>query len=224
MKFLEKEKAVVLRKDGVSICDISKRLGVSKGTVSVWVRNVDMTKEQKEALNKIKMNNLSKGTYKNSEKYRLLRLEYQKEGREKAKNNDPDHKAMCMLYWAEGSKCKNSCRICNCDPNLLVLFLNFLRKFFAIEDKTVCLTVKIHRNHILPIKEIEGYWIKTLKVPSLCLRTGFIDNRVSVKESVRKNKIHYGVCEININKTSIVQHIFGAIQEYGNFTNEKWLG
>jgi transposase len=43
MKALEKNKAISLRRQGHSIKDISKELGVAKSSVSLWVRNVELT-------------------------------------------------------------------------------------------------------------------------------------------------------------------------------------
>jgi hypothetical protein len=39
----------------------------------------------------------------------------------------------------------------------------------------------------------------------------------------RHNRLEKGVCSIRIQSTRLVQHIFGAIQEYGGFVNEEWL-
>ena len=49
----EKSKAIELRKNGVSIKQISKILGVSKSSVSVWVREVVLTDKQEEKLDRV---------------------------------------------------------------------------------------------------------------------------------------------------------------------------
>lgn len=50
-KKLEREKSIQLRQEGLSLLDISKQLGVCKGSVSIWVRgirnNVVPTKEER---------------------------------------------------------------------------------------------------------------------------------------------------------------------------------
>ena len=38
-----------------------------------------------------------------------------------------------------------------------------------------------------------------------------------------EKKIVYGVCSISVERTDIVQEIYGAIQAYGNFENKNWL-
>jgi len=41
---------------------------------------------------------------------------------------------------------------------------------------------------------------------------------------MRRNKLPYGVCSIRVRRsTRIVQHIYGAIQEYAGFDEPRWL-
>ena len=49
-KLDEKERAIKLRKDGWSVRKIAETLDVSRGSVSLWVRDVELTKKQKEQL------------------------------------------------------------------------------------------------------------------------------------------------------------------------------
>jgi len=46
----EQEKAVQLRRDGMSVNKIAKTLGVAKSSVSLWVRKVALTEEQRKKL------------------------------------------------------------------------------------------------------------------------------------------------------------------------------
>jgi hypothetical protein len=38
-----------------------------------------------------------------------------------------------------------------------------------------------------------------------------------------RNKLPYGVCTLRVHSTWMVQHIYGAIQEYGGFDEPAWL-
>lgn len=38
-----------------------------------------------------------------------------------------------------------------------------------------------------------------------------------------KNKLPYGVCTLRSHNTWMLQHIYGAIQEYGSFEEPAWL-
>lgn len=52
MKLMEKEAARTLRKEGYSINQIVETLNFSKASVSVWVRDIMLTKEQKNRLSR----------------------------------------------------------------------------------------------------------------------------------------------------------------------------
>jgi transposase len=48
--FEKKMQATALRREGLSIVDIARRLSVAKSSVSVWCRDINLTTKQKERL------------------------------------------------------------------------------------------------------------------------------------------------------------------------------
>lgn len=218
MKKQKKEEAILLRKNGISINKIAKQIGVSLSSVSLWVKDVILSEEQRK---KLHYDNSLKASSIMSEKYRLKRLEFQSEGRKKSKENNSDHKALCMLYWGEGNKQKNVCGFTNSDVHMIKYFLFLLRKNFDIKDNEISISIKTHVNNGLSKEEIEGFWIKELNLPLSCLRKTTIDYRI--KNVNNFSRLYYGVCTLRICRTDVVQHIFGAIQEYVGFNNERWL-
>ena len=50
MKFKEKVKAIQLRKSGYGYNEILKEIGVSKSTLSLWLRDIKLTDNQKKKL------------------------------------------------------------------------------------------------------------------------------------------------------------------------------
>ena len=52
----EKETAVALRKKGLSYNEILKRIPVAKSSLSLWLRDLPLTKDEKRILNDV--NNL----------------------------------------------------------------------------------------------------------------------------------------------------------------------
>ncbi|MDD3728951.1 MAG: hypothetical protein PHH50_01355 [Candidatus Pacebacteria bacterium] len=49
-KIKEKEKAIKLRKKGLSYNDILKEIPVAKSTLSLWLRDVGLSKRQRQKL------------------------------------------------------------------------------------------------------------------------------------------------------------------------------
>ena len=234
MKAKERQEARKLRReDGLSIRVISERLGVSKSSVSQWVRDVELTDEQNQKLYNMNpaYNDALRGRNgsKVRDKYKKIRQGYQDQGRAYVRywcgNPELDYIAGCMLYWGEGSKGKNVVQMSNSDAVLLRLFVDFLREFFGVDDEKFSLHVSCYTTNGLTVGEIEKYWLEQLALPSSVLRKPNVNNhpKSSQQKSVKTKLIH-GICSVKFHSTEIVQQIFGSIQEFVGFENEKWLG
>ncbi len=128
-----------------------------------------------------------------------------------------------MLYWAEGSKNRNVAQFCNSDPAMIAFFLEFLRRYFSVPDQKVRLQCNLHADEPREVHAIEAFWIRRLGLPQTCL-TKSIVNRVSrSSKGLRTKTLPYGTCRLTVHDTAVVQHIYGAIQEYAGFEREEWL-
>lgn len=211
MKFNKQIEAKKLRIKGKSINEIAKQLDVSKGSVSAWVKNVPLTVEQINYLHSYKEKNHK---YNNEKKQNAknLRTQYQEFGKIRARQNDLLHCMGCMLYWAEGTKDKNTVSFTNSDVNMLKLFISFMKKEFGICSDNIVLTVNCYLTCANDVKKIMDYWIKELDI------VGCKTTKPTIK--LTNNPIqNFGVCRISIHNTKIVQHIYGAIQQYAGFNN-----
>lgn len=219
MKPDEKKKAIELRKLGHSLNDIANEVGVSKSTVSLWVRDLVLTKEQLLLLHGHRIAAHIKGRIHWSNLNRRKRAAWQKEGRNQAKKGEWLHAAGCMLYWGEGTKSCNS----NCDMDMHKLFLKFLFTFFDVSIDEIKINCSCYLSENIEVSEIENYWLTNLSLTSNNLLKTTINTPPISSKQYHVNKLKYGVLRIQVHRTDIIQHIFGAIQEYGNFTNLKWL-
>jgi transcriptional regulator with XRE-family HTH domain len=105
VKTAERELARRLRREeGASIKEIARRTGAAQSSISRWVRDIELTEDQREALRIAAYNGHVKGRTMNSKLRREARAIAQEEGRMLASNGDPLFVAGCMLYWAEGEK------------------------------------------------------------------------------------------------------------------------
>ena len=221
MKVEEKQKSREMRKQGYSINKISKILEVSKGSVSVWTRDILLTDEQIKSLKHFSREE----NHTQSESARKKRYQWQIEGREKAKEKNWLHSVGCMLYWAEGAKLnnKNSVNFVNSDPQMLKLYIKFLNKCFDISNDNIKWTINCYTNNGINIDEIKKYWIDELKLNENNLGKIQI-NKISKNSKRKRNTLKYGTVKLIINNTKIIQHIYGAIQEYGKFERKEYLG
>lgn len=160
-----------------------------------------------------------------AERWREKRREYQQEGRRHARDGDPLHQAGCMLYWAEGTKSRNVAEIANSDVHLLRFFRRFLTECFAVGPDDLVLHLHLYTGNGLSLRAVESHWLEALELPRSCLRKHRINARPASSRSRRANKLPHGVCQLRVlRSTRLVQHIYGAIQEYGGFDDPASLG
>jgi transcriptional regulator with XRE-family HTH domain len=226
MKPEQRLKTRELRQQGLSIKTIAKIVGVSSGSVSKWTRDIELSPEQVKTLEQQNpaINGQMLGAKARSDNARATRLSFQEEGKIKAKEGNKLHQSGCMLYWGEGNKSKNSCGLVNSDVNVLKLYIRFLRECFNVNNNDIIIKMNCYTNNGLSFNQIEDYWLKELDLDRSSLRKGQENNKPrSVTNAVRHNKLPYGMCTVLVHSTHIVQHIFGAIQEYGGFNNNYML-
>ena len=111
--------------------------------------------------------------------------------------------------------------IANTDPDLLLFFKNFLLSFFDVDENRIRINVNCYLSDGLSKFDIEKYWLTKLGLSIQSLRKGTY--KVAKNKSIRKNKHKYGVCSLRVDDTSLVQRIFGSIQEYMGFFKPEWL-
>jgi transposase-like protein len=98
MKTAERKIARELRRQqGLSIKTLARMLGVSVSSVSVWVRDIELTAAQREALRPCAVAAGAANAARARERHRKA----QHRGREAARRAQPLHTAGCMLIWAD---------------------------------------------------------------------------------------------------------------------------
>lgn len=217
----KRKKARVLRQEGWAIKAISKEIDIRRDTVSKWCRGIELIPEQVNVLAEdnprwLGGHNAAQQTKKDALKQRLA---YQEVGRERARNGSDLHLLACMLYWGEGAKSRNHLQFVNTDHNMLKLFMRFLLLEFELEDKDFYLNIMHHTTDEAEIERIEHFWRDCLNLSSDC----GVNMQLKKGTNSRKARYENGICSISVNNTEILQHIFGAIQEYIGFDNPEWV-
>ena len=213
MKLIEKQKAILLRKKGKSIKEISRLVRVSKASVSIWVRNIILTRDQKTLLK-------SKGfTTDVIEKRRASRLKNEHIKRsiiiDEAKKDFSkvslrDLKLIgAMLYWAEGGKTRlNMVRIANSDPEIILVMMNFFRKICDVPEKKF--RGHIHTHSPGNVKKSEKFWSGISGIP----RSQFFKTytKPSIASKDKRHSLPYGTFDIYVCDTRLFLKIKGWTQ------------
>jgi AcrR family transcriptional regulator len=226
VKTRERELARYLRREeGAAINEIARRVGVSKSSVSLWVRDIELTEEQRQTLleRNPAYNRQHSGWTKLAERRRVERIAYQEDGRLRARRRDPGFVAGCMLYWAEGAKERNQLQFSNSDPVMARFFVYFLKRHFGLRGDEIRITCQLYADHLEKQVEIEQHWLDTLGLPRESLRKSVVNVYSKYSKRKRVGNLPFGTCRVVVSKTWVIQTIFGAIQELGGFTREAWL-
>jgi hypothetical protein len=214
-----------LRLAGVPYKRIAAALTISPATALAWTRDIELTPEQ-EARNRRVPHNpeaLRKRAAACAATCRARRAEFQQQGRRRARDGDLLHQAGCMLYWAEGSKSRNSAKFANSDPQMTLLYRRFLTDAVGVDRGEIRLSINAYTNNGLSIEEIERFWLELLDLPRASVRKHTLNHMPTSSSGRAKTRLPYGVCFLIVDRTWVVQHIYGAIQEYAGFDEPRWL-
>ena len=212
----------------MAIKRIAARLGVSPASVLCWTNDIELTPEQHERNIRGPHGPQSRDVVRKrtdgiKRAGRVRRARYQQGGRAAARAGNPLHQAGCMLYWAEGEMARNTVKLCNSDPNLLALFRRFLVSGLGVDPARLRLRLHVYLGNDLTIQEIEDYWLELLDLRRSCLTKHAINPLPTSSAGRKKHKLPYGVATLTLHSTEVVQHIYGAIQEYAGFDEPRWL-
>jgi transcriptional regulator with XRE-family HTH domain len=204
---------------------IAAQLGVSKSSVSRWVRDIRLTAEQHALLRTMNplYNAQLRGRTGRRRSARIAREAAQQHGRELARQGDSLHAQGCMLYWAEGTKSRNSVLFTNSDADMLELFLRFLRRCFGVTDERVTLTVNCYAADERGAADVVQWWLRRLGLPDDCSRAPTVNRPSRASSGRRGHVLPHGTARLTVHSTFIVQSIYGAIQEYAGAERPEWL-
>jgi hypothetical protein len=218
-----------LRKDGMPLKRIAAALSLPVSTVHSWTRDIRLTPEQvhrnvRGPTGPQSPRHIARRTATWRRKNRERRRRYQNAGRVQARRGDALHIAGCMLYWGEGAKERNTVKFANSDLAMVGLFVRFLRECFDVSPQEFRVRLNVYTNNGMSLRQIEDHWLNSLDIPRSCLRGHTLNAYPTSSSGKKRRKLPYGVCSLTVAKsTRIVQHIYGAIQEYAGFDEPRWL-
>lgn len=224
-KFELRIQARDLRKQGVSVKTIAKQLGVSKGTASIWVRDIILTVEQLEALRQSSIIGSERGRLKSAllkKEQRLKRFEDGKILGKETIGKLTDRELLIAgiaLYWAEGCKKTQRFELCNSDPKMIQFFLHWLRTCLSVENQDIKCCVGINIAHETREQIVKDYWSKLTGLPlTQFTKTSF--KYVQNKKIYDNFDEHYGVLAIRVAKPGrFYFKILGLIEALSGIVN-----
>lgn len=213
MNFERKLQAIELRRNGLSYSEIRKSIPASKSTLSTWLKDIELTPEQRRKLTKLQATGYigaKSNQAKSIEKHNHIKEEAGKEFLLLVKQSE--FISGLMLYWAEGSKRSGDVQFSNSDSQMIYFMMNWFRKFCEVPEDKFRIGLFVHTLHLR-----ENYLEFWSKVTSLPLRQF---NKPYVKPTIfssKKNKLYYGTCVIKIHNKELYSKIIGWIDGFKNY-------
>lgn len=157
-KVAEQERARELRAQSWTLQEIADELGVGKGSVSVWVRDVEFEPRPRSAAR-------SRGPSALQRRKAAEVAELLDEGRRRigALSERDFLVAGAALYAGEGAKRDGSLVFANSDPRMIGFFCAWMRHFFEVDESRWRLRLYLHEG--LDLDGANTFWTAVTGIP-----------------------------------------------------------
>ncbi|OGG24036.1 hypothetical protein A3A79_02465 [Candidatus Gottesmanbacteria bacterium RIFCSPLOWO2_01_FULL_43_11b] len=206
-----------LRKSGLGIKTIAKKLGVSSSTASLWCRDIVLSPQQIQVLGKN-----AHDPYYGKRKVYIERQKQLKEDKirqlfqrgiiEVAELTPRElFIAGIALYWAEGFKKDNLMGFSNSDPNMIRFMVRWLKEACNISIDRLRFRLGLNETYKDKVQPIQKYWQKILRVSDQQFQKPFFQ-KVKWQKIYDNPENYHGVLRIRVSKsTDLLRKIHGWI-------------
>lgn len=190
----EKAKAIALRKKGYTYNEILKEVPVAKSSLSLWLKDLPLTKAEKESLKKRKDSNISHGRAKLAGILYTQRLNREKQQLQAAKEvfkrcaHEPLFHTGIALYWAEGGKRTNQWQFVNSDHYMQQVMIKWLLQYGEITTKDIRCRLFVHKAY--QSDDLLRWWSKELRIST----KNFLNTIVKPSVFKARKRLHYKGC------------------------------
>jgi transcriptional regulator with XRE-family HTH domain len=186
-KLREQDLARALRAQNLTLQDIADQLGVSKSSVSLWVRDVPFTPSKRRYGAQRRPNRLH--DRKLAEINELNQAGIERIG---TLSDEVFLAAGVALYAGEGGKTDGEVRFANTDPAMMRFFCAWLRHFFEIDEARLRVRVYLHEG--LDLDAAQLFWSAATGVPLTQFGRAY---RAKADPTIRQNKHEHGCGYVN---------------------------
>ena len=206
-----KDQAILLRRSGHSYGEIKNKLGISKSTLSYWLKNVPLSSEQRERFYTKQVQILSMGPQSQKERRKIEIDKIINEASLEIKfplSLDSYRLTGAFLYWAEGSKKSGRWQITNSDPYIILFMVKWLKDIFDIHPASLKAWLNIYPQQ--DDLEIKRFWSDLTGLPLENFGKSYIK---PLSSGYKKNNLYYGTIRIEVPKSVDMKHkIFGWVK------------
>src|SRR5215207_620834 len=201
-KLSERQQARQLRRVGLPLAEIASRLGVSKSSVSLWVREVSFDPLARPPRGRRRAPNALQRR-RQAEVERLV-----EEGRERIGRLSEREflVAGVALYAGEGSKTDGCVRFANSDPRMIYFYCCWLRRFFTVDESRLRVHLYLHEG--LDLASAIAHWSAVTAIPPSQFGKPY---RAVPDPSIRHTKHVHGCATVSYSCSATHRSIMGLV-------------
>lgn len=210
-RYKERDKAILMRKEGMSYSQIKVKLNVSKSTLSLWLRDMPLSEERMRALRDHSITRIEK-TRETKRQKKLARLQrvYDLVVKDFGRLSKRElYIAGFFLYWGEGLKADPyTVMFTNTDPAMVKCFIEWIA---LLGIKKSDLRVYLHLYPDMNIKHSITFWSKELGIRGKSFRKPYIKKTAFSKRNNYKGRFGFGTCNVYISNRDLRERIAAGI-------------
>lgn len=215
-----KEKAIRLRRLGLSYSEIRKTVRVAKSTLSLWLRSVGLARRQRQRLTEKRLKAALRGAIARKTQRILLTRQIKNEALSEVKYISGRELWLIgvTLYWAEGSKIKDynpsqSVIFTNSDPNMVRVFLKWLHESLKIPSERIEFEIYIHESYYDRAEGVRKYWQEVTRFPARSFAKIYFKRERKSSRRKNRGKEYNGLLRIRLRRsTDLNRKITGWIE------------
>lgn len=195
-----RDRARLLRQQGYTYTEIIEALGggIPKNTISVWVRDIELTETQKARIRQIELEARARGRplaaawHREQKRQRIEAAEAWAEpiAERIVQNRDALLIMLAALWAGEGEKKDDLLSFANSDPSIIQAWVFGLRTAFDLDESKFRVQLLISDG--MEDTELKNYWSQVVQISLAQFHKTTIDTRP--KKVTRKG--YKGVCRV----------------------------
>ncbi|OGD61584.1 hypothetical protein A3A71_04145 [Candidatus Berkelbacteria bacterium RIFCSPLOWO2_01_FULL_50_28] len=204
-------RALELRKKAMSYSQIKSMLGVSKSTLSLWLRDFPLSHERIQELRGSNEGRIEKfrDTMRQKKEKRLDEV-LKRELKDLSPLTERElYVAGLFLYWGEGGKTNPfELSLGNTNPKIAKFFLHWAMHCLGLPKSKIKARLQLYVDMDIP-KEME-YWIKTLDLPIENFHKPYI--KATTLRGLTFKGYGHGTCDLRISHRDSSEKVLMAIK------------
>ena len=196
-EYIVNEAKQLLLKKNLNYKEISQHLNVPESTVSIWCRNLENSKLRSLVRN----NEAKRQLFKEQDLWVTKKLNI---------DNRTAKILSAIIYGCEGSKYPSTgyLALANCDPSLVLTFVNLLRRGFEIDNSKFRVHLQIHSNQ--NYSELVKFWSNLLDIP----KCKFYKPTITTPNGKKHRTNYLGTCTVRYYDYKLQLSLIGIFEEF----------